>query len=70
VAAEVSLCLTKDELAELTEYRRRDRQIAALVAMRIRFRVTPTGAIKVLRSDVESRTNRERYGREPDYAAI
>jgi hypothetical protein len=66
----MSLCLTKDELTELTEYRRRDRQIAALVAMRIRFRVTPTGAVKVLRSDVESRTNRERYGREPDYAAI
>jgi hypothetical protein len=66
----MSLCLTKDELTELTEYRRRDRQIAALVAMRIRFRVTPTGAVKVLRSDVESRTQRERYGREPDFAAI
>ncbi len=66
----MSLCLTKEELVELTDYRRRDRQIAALVAMRVRFRVTPTGAIKVLRSDVESRNQRERYGREPDYAAI
>ncbi len=66
----MSLCLTNAELVELTDYRRRDRQIAALVAMRIRFRVTPTGAIKVLRSDVESRNQRERYGREPDYAAI
>jgi hypothetical protein len=66
----VTLCLTSEELADLTGYRRRDRQMAALAHMRIRFRVTPTGAIKVLRSDVESRSQRERYGREPDYAAI
>ncbi len=66
----MSLCLTNAELVELTDYRRRDRQIAALVAMRIRYRITPTGAIKVLRSDVESRTQRERYGREPAYDAI
>lgn len=66
----MSLCLTRDELAELTEYRRRDRQIAALVSMRIRFRVTPTGAIKVLRSDVESQSIRERHEREPDLEAI
>lgn len=66
----MSLCLTKDELADLTSYRRRDRQIAALVSMQIRFRVTPTGAIKVLRSDVESPDQRERYRREPDLEAI
>ena len=66
----MSLCLTAAELADITGYRRRDRQIAALVHMRIRFRVTPTGAIKVVRSDVESRNERERYGREPDFAAI
>lgn len=66
----MSLCLTKDELADLTAYRRRDRQIAALVSMRIRFRVTPTGAVKVLRSDVESVSDRDRYQREPDLEAI
>ena len=66
----MTLCLTRDELADLTGYRRRDRQIAALVAMRIRFRVTPTGAVKVLRSDLESTSVRDRYQREPDLAAI
>lgn len=66
----MTLCLSKDELADLTSYRRRDRQIAALVSMQIRFRVTPTGAIKVLRSDVESPSARERYHREPDLEAI
>ena len=34
----MSLCLTRYELVELTEYRCRGRQIAALVAMRIRYR--------------------------------
>lgn len=66
----MSLCLTKDELQDLTGYRRRDRQLFALVSMRIRFRVTPTGAIKVLRSDVESQSARERHEREPDLEAI
>ncbi len=60
----MSLCLTNAELVELTDYRRRDRQIAALVAMRIRFRVTPTGAIKVLRSDVEQQEQAERQDAE------
>jgi hypothetical protein len=66
----MSLCLTSDELRELTDYRRRDRQIAALVAMKVRFRVTPTGSIKVLRTDIESANPRERIRREPNLEAI
>lgn len=64
------LCLTKDELADLTDYRRRDKQIWALSRMGIPFRVAPTGAIKVLRSDLGVRKTRARGNMEPDLDAL
>lgn len=50
--SDVSICLTNAEIAELTDYRHRSKQIEALVSMEIPFRIAPTGGIKVLRSDV------------------
>jgi hypothetical protein len=66
----VSLCLTRDELVDLTDYRRRDKQREALVSMGIRFRVAPTGAIKVLRADIETVQTRGRNRGGPDLDAI
>ena len=68
--SDVSLCLTNAELAELTDYRHRSKQIEALVSMEIPFRIAPTGAIKVLRSDVEARDTRQPWEEEPDYGAL
>lgn len=45
--------LTADELADLTDRRRRDAQCAALTAMGIPFRVSADGRPKVLRAEVE-----------------
>ncbi len=66
----MTLCLTKDELADLTDYKRRDKQIQALVRMNFPYRIAPTGAIKVLRSDVLVRETREPWREEPDYGAL
>lgn len=48
----MSLCLTKAELADLTDYKRRDKQIEALVAMEIPFRVDVLGSVRVRREDL------------------
>ena len=64
----MSLTLTEDELFELTDYRRRDKQCLALAQMRIPFQVTPRGTIKVLRQHFESGQTRTRE--EPNYDAI
>lgn len=64
----MSLTLTKDELVELTDYRRRDKQRLALAQMRIPFEVSPAGNIKVLRHHVEAGQTRRRE--EPHYDAI
>jgi hypothetical protein len=66
----MTLCLTRDELVDLTDYRRRDKQRAALVSMGVRFRIAPTGAIKVLRSDLELVETRDRRRGVPDLEAI
>jgi hypothetical protein len=66
----MSICLSPDEIADLTDYRRRDKQIEELVRRKIPFAVTGRGTIKVVRSHVESQTKREMVGREPDYGAI
>lgn len=49
----MSLCLTKGELVELTDCKHRVKQIEVLVNMDIPFQIAPTGAIKVLWSDLE-----------------
>jgi hypothetical protein len=64
----MSLTLTDDELVELTDYRRRDKQRLALAHMRIPFEVTPRGTIKVLRRHFDGGQTRARE--EPDYGAI
>lgn len=49
-----SLCLSKEELRELTGRTYGRRQIMALVSMGIRFRVRPDGTPAVLRSDLSA----------------
>lgn len=51
------ITLTRQELVELTDYRRRDKQREALAAMRIPFEITPAGGIKVLRSQTHPDRN-------------
>ena len=66
----MSLVLSKSELVELTDYKRRDKQIEALVYMDIPFRLTPTGAIKDLRSDLEAQGPTPRMSEEPNFDAL
>ena len=46
------LCLTRDEIEELTGMRRKSSQIRALAQMGIPFRVRPDGSPAVLRCDL------------------
>ena len=62
------LCLTSEELEDLTEYKHRSKQMQALVEMKIDFRLTPSGKIKVLRSDVDTKPDPGRT-EHPDYGA-
>ncbi len=62
------LTVTDAELAELTDYRRRDKQRLALARMKIPFAVTPRGTIKVLRHHVQG--GQTRVKEEPNYGAI
>lgn len=66
----MSLYLTRDELVEATDYRRRDKQRQALLQMGIPFRIAPTGALKVLRQDLAVSHPRDRQRGEPDLDAI
>lgn len=66
----MGICLTKDELIDLTDYKHRDKQIEALVSMGIRYRIAPTGAVKVLRADVLVMDTQEPWDDEPDLAAL
>jgi hypothetical protein len=67
----VSLYASHDDLIELTHYKQPKRQIAALVEMRIAFRVAPDGRPVVLIADLApdgSRARSKRGG--PNYAAL
>jgi len=45
--------LTKEDLAELTDAKRRSKQAQALSFMGIRFTRTPAGNLKVLQTEVD-----------------
>ena len=68
----MSITLSNDELKELTEKTRKDKQAEALIAMGIRFTRLPSGRLKVLQSEV----NRVMLGgpvvttEEPDFTHI
>ena len=66
-----SLVLTRRELIQLTGFTHRNKQIEVLVYMDIRFRLTPTGDIKVLHSDLYTDRRRATIkSMEPDFEAI
>lgn len=58
--------LTKEEIATLTGYRQRQKQIMALSLMGMRFFVPPDGWPRVLEEDLKDGKKEE----EPDFSAI
>jgi len=64
--------LTPDELADLTGYKHREKQKAALRSMGIKFETRPDGRPRVLRCVLERRHGLTpiRKPREPDFSAL
>ena len=57
--------LNKEEIARLTGYRQRAKQIMALSLMGLRFFVPPDGWPRVLKEDLDGKKEEE-----PDFSAI
>lgn len=67
------LFLTRNELIELTGYKRSGAQLRALRQMGIEHRIRPDGAILVLRSHIESLLGGHKpttASEEPDWSAL
>ena len=62
------MILTRDEVADLTGYRRPQRQIAKLKTYGVRFFVAADGYPRVLRADLESHTSGK--VNQPDFSAL
>ncbi len=62
------LCLSANEIADLTGYKQPSKQIAWLRQYRIRVFVSRTGQPRVLRSDLENKESRLRTT--PDLDAV
>ena len=65
-----SLCLSTAELWELTGYRNRKLQIAALDFMGYDYRINPRGDVKVLRSALTATGTQQRRRDEPNFDAL
>lgn len=70
----MTICLTREELVELTGKKHRDAQQRVLVALRIEHKMRPDGEILVARALVEQwlgvKVKKEARVHEPDWDAL